>query len=229
MATIALPPPLDDLLGPLETKAVTNFFGPPGAGKTNLCLLAMLRCVAAGGTVTYLDTEGGFSFARLAQLMPNYKVILNKVNLLEPKDFAEQGHLIRSLGKTDLVIVDSFSALYRLEYADAGQSKGVNPVILDANRELSRQLSILSTYARERHVPVIITSHTFRNRETGQDEVVGGEVIKYWSKGIVFVERTGRAGERKATVIKHRSLPEGKHAKFVIDGHGIKPAGFKLF
>ena len=59
--------------------------------------------------------------------------------------------------------------------------------------------------------------------------MIGGEMIKYWSKAIVFLERTGKTSERKATVFKHRSLPEGSSAKFEITGSGIKPSGFKIF
>lgn len=229
---IALPAPFDSLLKEIEPKAVTNFFGAPGTGKTNLCLLAALNCINSnGGSVTYIDTEGGFSFKRLSQLMPNYKLILSKINLLEPKDFTEQGRIIRELKGTDLVILDSLSALYRLEYADADQKKikEVNVHIMEANRELSKQLSILSQVARKNNIPVIVTSHTFKSWDTGKEEMVGGEAVKYWSKGIVFLEKTGRTGERKAVVVKHRSLPEGKSVKFMIVQDGIKPAGFKLF
>lgn len=228
---IILPPPLDSLLKEIEAKAVTNLCGEPASGKTNLCMLAALYCIKKGGTVTYIDTEGGFSFERLAQLMPNYKMILPRINLLEPKDFQEQGKLIRGLGETSLVIVDSLSALYRLEYADAEQKKTqeINPRILEASRELSKQLSILSQFAREKNIPVLVTCHTFKNWETGNGEVVGGDTVKYWSKTILFLEKTSKTGERKATVAKHRSVEEGKTVKFVIVQDGIKPAGFKLF
>ena len=230
MKPLTLPPPLDSLLGPLEKRAVTNFFGAPGTGKTNLCLLATISCVQDGGRVTYIDTEGGFSFARLEQLFPNYKLALKNINLLEPKSFKEQGEIIRSLAITDLVIVDSLSALYRLQHAESGQKKGreLNAKIMEVSREMSRQLSLLSAYAREHSIPVLVTSHTFKNWETGRDEVIGGDAVRYWSKGIVFIESTGK-GERKATITKHRSLPEGKEVKFEIVHEGIKPAGFKIF
>jgi len=229
---INLPVPMDSVLRGIEAKAVTNIFGGPGTGKTNLCMLAALDCInSKGGSVTYVDTEGGFSFDRLSQLMQNYRLILPKINLLEPKNFTEQGEIIRGLMGTDLIVVDSLSALYRLEYAEANQKKSreVNVQIMEANRELSRQLSILSNFARKNGIPVLVTSHTFKSWDTGRDEIVGGDTVKYWSKAIVFLEKTGRAGERKATIVKHRSVAEGKNVKFVIDSGGIKPSGFKLF
>ena len=91
-------------------------------------------------------------------------------------------------------------------------------------------MSVLSSLARQRKIPVIVTSHTYKNWDTDRHEIVGGDSVKYWSKVLVFLERTGKTSERNATIIKHRWMPEGKSVKFVITQDGIKPAsGFKLF
>jgi len=220
-----LPEPMNSLMEGVERGALTNFFGAPGTGKTNLCLLLAVRCVNAGGKVAYMDTEGGVSAERLSQLAGNGEVLAS-IDIVEPKTFKEQGDIIRSLNKkqADLIVVDSAAALYRLEYADPQKDA------LEANRELSRQMSVLSTIARERNIPVVVTSHTYRNWDTDNNEIVGGDSIKYWSKAMVFLERTGKTSERSATIIKHRWLPEGKSVKFVIVQDGIKPSGgFKLF
>ena len=73
-----------------------------------------------GGRVIYIDTEGGFSTQRMSQLTPDIGQVLGKMQLIEPKDFKEQGDIIRSLEKkgADLIVLDSAAALYRLEYAD---------------------------------------------------------------------------------------------------------------
>jgi|GEM_PF-69917 DNA repair protein RadB len=275
---LALPEPINSLIKSIEPSAVTNFYGGPGTGKTNLCMLSAIDCIRKNGSVIFIDTEGGFSLERLKQLAPEYQGILKKIVLLQPKSFSEQGRIIRELEKqgADLIILDSAVALYRLEYADAHANGNMNigdiekneaelsltglshaqhgntkstevgnnikprteklkskafadSQILAANRELSKQLSILSNIAREKNIPVVITAHTFKNFRTGEDDMIGGEMIKYWSKAIVFLERTGKTSERKATVFKHRSLPEGSSAKFEITGSGIKPSGFKIF
>ncbi len=225
---MAVPEPLNALIGGIELSALTNFYGAPGTGKTNIGLLLSVECIRNGGKVIYMDTEGGFSPERLAQVAGDSGVasVLKKINLLEPKDFKEQGEMIRALHKkeADLIVIDSAAALYRLEYADPEKEA------LTANRELSRQMSILSILARERKIPVIVTSHTYKNWDTDRHEIVGGDSVKYWSKVLVFLERTGKTSERNATIIKHRWMPEGKSVKFVITQDGIKPAsGFKLF
>jgi len=223
---LQLPEPLHALLGGIEFSALSNFYGAPGTGKTNICLLISIECIKNGGKVVYIDTEGGFSPDRLSQLTGNVDDAMKKINLIEPKNFKEQGDVIRGLDKkeADLIVLDSAAALYRLEYADPEKE------ILEANRELSRQMSILSSLAREKGIPVVVTSHTYKNWDTDRHEIVGGDSVKYWSKVLVFLERTGKMSERNATVIKHRSLPEGKTVRFVITQDGIKPAsGFKLF
>jgi DNA repair protein RadB len=224
---INLPEPLSSIVSRLEPKTITNFYGGPGTGKTNMCLLAALECIKAGGSVTYIDTEGGFSPERLKQLTKNPEQALQRITLIEPKTFGEQGRIIRTLEKekhkTDLIILDSAVALYRLEYADPKAET------LEAHRELSKQISIPSSLSRERNIPVIITAHTFQNWDTGTNEIVGGDMIKYWSKAIVYLERTNKTSERKATVVKHRWVPEGGTVKFVIVEDGIKPSGFRIF
>jgi len=224
---LKVPEPLGELLGGIEHRALTNFFGAPGTGKTNLCILVLLECIRTGGKkIIYIDTEGGFSVERLSQLAPEAEKILEKVMILEPKTFQEQGEMIKGLAKkdADMVILDSAAALYRLEYADPDKDA------LVANRELSRQMSVLSNLARDKGIPIIVTSHTYKNWDTENNEIVGGDSIKYWAKSVVFLERTGKMSERAATIIKHRWIPEGKSVKFFITQDGIKPAGgFKIF
>ena len=224
---LPLPEPLASLMGGVHHKALTNFYGAPGTGKTNLCMLIALESVKAGAKkVVYIDTEGGFSMERLSQLSPDAEAVAGKIALIEPKTFKEQSQAIKGIASldADLVILDSAAALYRLEYADPEKEA------LDANRELSRQMSVLSNIAREKDIPVIVTSHTYKNWDTENNEIVGGDAIRYWAKAVVFLEKTGRMSERSATVMKHRWIPEGKAVKFEIVGEGIKPSGgFKLF
>lgn len=223
--TLKLPEPLGSLLGGLEPKAVTNLYGAPGTGKTCLCLLASLECVKRGGRVVYIDTEGGFSLERFRQLAPVVNPALERIDISEPKSFQEQGKVIKNLGgmDADLVVLDSAVALYRLQCAEPDVET------LVANRELSRHMSALSSLAREKGIPVLVTAHEYKVRDTGECEIIGGDTLKYWSKVILRLEQTGRTSERKVTIVKHRSLPEGRDAKFMLVDSGIKPSGFRIF
>ncbi len=232
---ISVPEPLNGLIKGLERKSLINFYGGPGTGKTNICLLAALDCARKGGRIIYIDSEGSFSAERFRQLTPEWKPFMDRIQIMEPKTFEEQGRVIRGLGKhqADLVIVDSMVALYRLEYADrmdeTKNGRKEIDLVMEANRELSKQLSLLSALAREKDIPVLITTHTFRHWDKGTNELVGGDAIRYWSKTIVFLEKTGRMSERRATVMKHRHVPELGQAKFDIVQNGIKPSGFRIF
>jgi len=222
---ILLPEPFHSLTGGIERGTITNFYGPPGVGKTNLCILAALECIRRGGKVVYIDTEGGLSPERVKQTSMDDMDVFKNIILIEPKTFEEQGVVIKNLENQDfdMIILDSSVALYRLKCADPTKET------LEANKELSIQLSVLSNLARRKNIPVIITAHTFKNWDTGENQIIGGDSIKYWSKSIIFLEHTGKMGERKATVFKHRSIPEGRSIKFEIVNEGIKPSGFRIF
>jgi len=225
LSYVLLPEPLFGLLKGLEKKAVTNFYGAPGTGKTNISLISSISVAKNGGKVIYIDTEGGFSPERFKQIAHNDMSYLNNITILEPRTFQEQGKIIREVQdiEADLIVLDSAVSLYRLENTDPKIEK------LETSRELSKQLSILSNIARDKEIPILITTHTFKNWDTGEDDTVGGDSIKYWSKSMVFIEKTSKTGERKATVTKHRSIEEGKSVKFQLVEDGIKPGKFSIF
>src|SRR3989338_4101287 len=173
--------PLDNLLlGGVEAGALTNFCGPPGSGKTNICMLAAISAVESGKKVIYIDTEGGFSFERFSQLAgENTDKILSEIMFLEPKNFKEQEEVIRKCkslvlkGDFGLVVLDSSVALYRLEYAETDD-------VMKANKTLGIHLSMLSAIARDFKIPVIITTHVYKKNDSETLDVIGGDAIKYW-------------------------------------------------
>ena len=233
MEPITLPEPMHSLMDGLEPRAITNFYGTPGTGKTNLCILAAVDCCRKGGRVIYIDTEGGLSLERMRQVAGgDFEDVIARMEIVEPKDLDEQTQAVRKLAerRPDLVILDSSVALYRVEHAkmnervDNNNKKCEMDSVMVANRELSKQLSVLSALARERKIPVIITTHAFKSWADGSYDVVGGDPLRYWSKSIIFLEKTGKTHERRARIIKHRSQAENREAKFILVQDGIKPA-----
>ncbi|MBI2085373.1 MAG: DNA repair and recombination protein RadB [Candidatus Aenigmarchaeota archaeon] len=226
---LRLSKPLDNLLsGGIEAGALTNFCGPPGCGKTNICMLAAINAVNSGKKVIYIDTEGGFSFERFSQLAgENTDKILDRIMFLEPRTFKEQEETIkkcRSLVTNDefgLVVLDSSVALYRLEYAETDD-------VMKANKQLGIHLSILSAIAREFKIPAIITTHVYKKNDSELLDVIGGDAMKYWCKSIILIEKTGETSVRSATIVKHRSMPEGKSVTFLLTDSGIEPVEKKF-
>lgn len=220
--------PLDELLdGGIEYRSLTNIYGPPGSGKTNLALLASVSCVKDGKKVIFIDTEGGFSVERLSQISGDVNKFSKNIILMEPKTFEEQDKIIKNLEKKTtpdigLIVLDSLVTLYRLELNQKN--------FQDVNRKLANQLSILSKISREKNIPVLITNQVYSTFEKNGIELVSRDVSKYWSKCLIELLKFDK-GKRVAILRKHRSLEEGKKAEFVITERGIeKPKKkFNLF
>lgn len=210
-------PVLNDFLGGgLEAGVITNIYGPSGSAKTAFALEATVSCLEQGGGVIFIDTEGGFSPERFLQMSD--KKHLEKLLLHEPKSFDQQEKAIRELKKLvekekiGLIVVDSAVSLYRLERADGD--------INEMNRRLAKQLASLSRLAREKKIPVLITNQVYSDFDTGELELVGRDIPKYWSKCLVLLEKL-EWGRRKATLVKHRSMPEGVAIVFDIKDEGL--------
>lgn len=207
---------IDRLLGGgLRSKIITQFYGPAGSGKTNVCIQSLCNCVKAGKRAVYVDTEGGFSEKRLKQMAgDDFKKVLENTYLYDVTDFEEQGAIIRRLEKhtdTALIIVDSMTSLYRLQMSDDRYQ--------ETNRELGRQLSALLTYARKNGIPVLVTNQVYTDIDTNEIEAVGGDVMRYSSKVIVELQKNGHA--RTALLRKHIFKKDGETAGFSIIEEGL--------
>lgn len=198
--------PLDLLLGGgIESGIVTCAYGGAGAGKTNLSILFSRAC-APKGTVVYIDTEGGLSGERMNQVISD-KGLLKKILVKRVNDFSEQKNAIKKINiKISGIVVDSLTMLYRLE----------NPET--ANRELAKQMQLLSGLAHEKNVPVLITNQCYV--KDGKVRPVAGDVLRYWPKTILFLEKI-RGNGRKITLEKHRSRPCGESCTFKICNSGF--------
>ncbi|HIE41057.1 MAG TPA: DNA repair and recombination protein RadB [Candidatus Aenigmarchaeota archaeon] len=211
---------IDNLLGGgIEKGSITNFYGPAGSGKTNLALLFTLSCIK-DGKVVYIDTENGFSTERFFQI-GGKKDDLRKIYYHNPKTFREQTKIIQKLKKLDvnLVVVDSMVTLYRLEINKDN--------FTDINRELAKQLLILSIIAKEKNIPIIITNQVY-SINSEEIELSGRDIVKYWSKCLVELKKLDN-NKRIAILRKHRSLPEEKKLEFQITENGIEKPKFRIF
>jgi len=227
---------LDQFLeGGYEKDVITTLYGPGGSGKTNLCLMAAVNVAKSGKKVIFLDTEGGFSVDRLNQLTS--ESVLKNILLLKATSFAEQQDLfVKLLGEVNsnlgLIIVDSMVMMYRLELGLARESQN-HARITTVNRSMSRQLRILSEISRKRNIPVIITDQVYSNFSkdaeiTGREvHMVGGDLLKYWSKCIIELKRSTDS-KRRLVLRKHRSIPEKEFGFYVVN-EGIEKVGFRLF
>ena len=213
---------IDSIIGGgIEKGSITQFYGPPGSGKTNIALKMLVQCAKNGKRAVFIDTEGGLSIERMKQIAGDqFDNIAGNIIVLEPTTFEEQDESIKKIEYSiksgeeniDLIILDSAVALYRLK--EGGQT--------EINRDLSKQMGILSMIARKYDIAVVVTNHIYSIfDEEGVIEPVGGTILKYWSKIIVELVKDEN-GERFAILKRHRSKPDGIKVKFEIVNNGLK-------
>ena len=226
---------LDKLLnGGYETDAITTFYGPGGSGKSNLCMISIVHQTKQGNKVILIDTEGSFSLERFKQIHSGDENQINRslqnLFIYKPTSFNEQNRIFRGIkqhvkkSNATLIVVDSIAMLYRLELGDAIASKE-NENIFRVNKQLAGQLRILNEIARKMGTAVVVTNQvysSFSKENTPRISMVGGDLLKYWSKCLIELQNIG--GRRKAILRKHRSLPE-RELSFEIIERGIRKKG----
>ena len=214
---------VDRLLdGGYERDALTTVYGPPGCGKTLLCILATAHVAGSKRKVVYIDTEGNFSLARLQQLYPDaWNEVLERIVFLKPLDFEEQAAAFGKLRtiadpkKVGLIVLDGAAMLYRLEL-------GKNRDVFAVNREFGVQLSHLTEIARRHGIPVLVTNQVYADfDDEGQVKIVGGDLLRYASKSMIEIRKLA-GGNRAAILRKHRSLPEDRQVSFKIVESGLE-------
>ncbi|SEV81025.1 DNA repair protein RadB [Natrinema salifodinae] len=217
--------PVDELLGGgFERGTVTQLYGPPAAGKTNLALSAAVETAVDGGTVVYIDTEG-VSVDRFQQLLDaktdgradDVETVASRIVIEDALDFEEQSEAVRDAeefaGRADLIVLDSATGFYRLERTADGDEG-------EALRNVTRQVTHLLSLARKHDLAVVLTNQVFADPDSDRTRALGGNTLEHWTGAVVRIERF-RGGKRRATLEKHRSKPAGESVQFRITDTGL--------
>jgi len=206
---------IDNLLDGGYDKIVTIIYGPAASGKTTLAMLAAIQQAKQGGKSIFVDTENGFSVERLKQLSDeNFEKVLHNTIIFSIKSFSEQQEKMEKIkllvdnGKISLVIVDTIGSKYRVNLNDDAYK---------ANKSMDMQLRTLTDITRQ-GVPVILTEQVYDNLTNGQINLVGGNMLRNWSKCLIELEKIN--SKRKAIIRKHESLTN-KEVLFEIKEKGI--------
>jgi len=212
-------PLLDRFLdGGFEKGIVTTIYGPAGSGKTNICLLTLIRLTGMGRKIMYIDTESSFSIERLQQITKYSEKVLDNMLIFKPSSFEEQHKIIEKMPKmltkdVGMVVVDTISMLYRLELSQQSD-------VQKTNAALAKQIALLIWAARTYDIPVIVTNQVYSDfNEKEKVKMVGGDMLKNGSRCLIELQ-TCANGKRLACLRKHRSLPE-RTTDFYITEKGI--------
>ncbi len=214
---------LDDLLGGgFERGAVTQLYGPPAAGKTNVALSAAVGVATAGDSVLYIDTEG-LSVDRFQQLIETTadeptEDVAARLIITDALDFDDQQEAVRDAAdfaeRVELIVLDSATGFYRLNRA--GDAEGG-----DSLRAVARQITELLSLARKHDIAVVITNQVYSDPESDRVKPLGGHTLEHWTGVVVRLDRF-RGGNRRATLEKHRAKAAGETATFKITEQGIE-------
>ncbi|MBR5504139.1 MAG: DNA repair and recombination protein RadB, partial [Methanobrevibacter sp.] len=208
--------PLDELLGGgIDKRTITQIYGPPGVGKTNVALNISVNVAKEGKKVIYIDTEGGISVERIKQISgDDFEIVAKNIIVFEPTSFKEQEDDLNLIeewldsndGEVELIVLDSAVALFRVE-EDKSKS-----------HLLGKQMQQLSTFAINHDLAVLVTNQIYASFDEGSDEMapVGGTIIQYRSKIIIELKREEGTSQRIALLKRHKTRREGLAIHFSI-------------
>jgi DNA repair protein RadB len=214
---------LDKLLGGgFPTETVSLIYGEAETGKTSLAIQCAVNCARRGIKSLFIDTDGTFSYERLSQIAEfDYEKISHLLIIMRPTTFQEQSNAIDHLEKviTDkfgLIIVDTLTSLYRVILDNKQETYA-------ANRELNRQLGVLTQVAKTRNVAVLAVSQvrSVTVGETVEIKPVATRVLNYWSDIVLDMRQSGQTRVIKVLRKKHPKI-KGQGAIYVkIEKEGI--------
>ena len=222
---------LDDILGGgVETGFITEFVGEFGAGKTQLChqlsVMVQLPIEEGGlnGRAVYIDTEGTFRPERIVQIAEyrgiDPKQALKNIKFARIYSLREQLGLIPLLEKLledrsfKLVVIDTISALYRLEYAYTSRER---VLVL---RKLAFFAYRMAQLALEKGIAAVF-SNQLVSRPMRGEKPAGGVFLEAFITTRVKLSKL-RDNLRRAIVVLSRN-PEidGKSCRFMITEFGV--------
>jgi DNA repair protein RadB len=213
---------LDKLLGGgFPAGAVSLIYGEAETGKTSLTVQCAVNCARRGIKSLFLDTDGTFSYERLSQIAEyNYKKISPLMIIIRPTTFQEQSDAIDHLekiitNKFGLIVVDTVTSLYRVEFDDTE--------VYVTNRELNRQLAVLTELAKTREVAVLVVSQVrgILSGESIEMRPVATRVLNYWSEVVLDMKQTGQTRVINVLREKHPSIKGTGNVYIKIESLGI--------
>ncbi len=214
---------LDKLLGGgFPAGAVSLIYGEAETGKTSLTVQCAVNCARRGIKSLFLDTDGTFSYERLSQIAEyDYKKISPLMIIMRPTTFQEQSDAIDHLEKVitnkfGLIVVDTVTSLYRVEFDDTEE-------MYVTNRELNRQLAVLTELAKTRGVAVLVVSQVrgVLSGDSIEMRPVATRVLNYWSEIVLDMKQTGQTRVIKVLRKKHPSIKGTGNVYVKIESSGI--------
>ncbi|EQB64886.1 MAG: hypothetical protein AMDU3_IPLC00004G0464 [Thermoplasmatales archaeon I-plasma] len=213
-------PRLDKCIeGGFERGIITEIYGEPGSGKTNLVLYTSIVSSVLG-KVIFIDTEG-VSTERISQIKRDESNLSN-LKFFRIRSYEEQLeavpkilNLVQSMSDVVLLVFDTITVHYRAEREIRAELRK------KTSNTLITQIEMLNNLALSKNIPVILVNQVYMDKTTSEVQPVGGSALSHIAKAIFRIQKLG-SGMRELVVIKHRSLPEDIRCSFSITERGIE-------
>lgn len=166
-------------------EGITLVYGPPGSGKSTLCLQ-----IAANnpGKIFFIDTENACNVERLQLINP--LVDLSNIIVFKATRYSEQYAVVKRLQDTkncSLILIDSFTKYHRRK---AQEKTNIRPATI-------KMLHML----KELHIPVVLTSQIYTDFH-GRERPIAYDLFRRFaqytlklenkqSKRTLTIEQTG--------------------------------------
>ncbi len=225
---------LDELLGGgLETQAITEFYGPYGSGKSQIChqLCVNVQLPPDRGGLEagalYIDTEGTFRPERIFQMARHMALDPHEVmkNIIYAQAYTSD-HQMLLLERADkvikennirLIIIDSLTADFRSEYIG-------RETLAERQQKLNKHMHRLFRLAQAFNSVAVVTNQVMSKPDAffgSKVEPIGGHIVAHTSNTRVFLRRAPRTNVRIGRLVSSPYLPEGERV-FRITENGIE-------
>jgi hypothetical protein len=221
-------------------EGINIVFGPPGSGKTTLCIQLALEALSRGWSVKYFDTEGGLTVPRILQIyqsmgktfpLERLRNTFIPIQRVDFEKFYRDVLYVIDTQKPDVLIIDSMALAideFLRDREETGGQRGFQVWI--QRRVLSDEMAKL---AIEKHtIGIVVGQLASRIGRTDRGEDIRIEDAIVFSLGPGFAYkaknhyylgffRKGNEVFRGMLITKHRFMPgvlsvENIHEKDII-------------
>jgi RecA/RadA recombinase len=204
---------------------ITLIYGTYKTGKTTFALQSAINNAKKKFKTLYVDSDDTFSTSRLSQItQKGLDTVSQLIILFKPRNFLEQGLLFEKLSgcvsdSVALIVVDTITSLYRISLQGPEETFAFN-------RELNRQLALLTELAVKNDVAVLLTGqvHSIIDERFAESEIepVATRVLTFWSHNILRLTTTKQRSIRIATIEKFaKKESKDEPCLFVLTEKGV--------
>jgi len=217
--------------GGFETRAISEFFGEFGSGKTQLCLQLAVNCcrpVEDGGLDAHtmiIDTEQTFRPERIVQMSEALELdpdeVLKKIHVARAFNSHHQTLLVDKAAElakeypVRLLVVDSLTAHFRAEYIGRG-------ALAERQQMLNKHMHDLLRFGDLNNAVVAVTNQVAAKPDAffgDPTRPIGGHIVGHTATFRIYL-RKSKGGKRIARLIDSPNLPEAE-AVFQVSESGI--------